>query len=396
MYEMDKQKFGAFVTALRKEKGYTQKDLADMLYISNKAVSKWETGVSIPDTALLVPLAEALGITVTELLNCQRLPQDIPMAPDQTEALVKKVIGLTAVEQKKYPSNRKKRGLQLLLCTAIGLLEIGLLLWIGYAPEELSLSLTTMMLLMAFFGLYFCCFARETLPKYYDDNRISSFSDGFFRMNVPGVCFNNSNWPHILRVGQLWSMIGLVASPLLFFVMRTFFPGLWQTAWTFIILLTALGGLFLPIVIVGRKYEYAPDIPPSARTARRDWPWIWTCLVIVMVLASALPATGLATYGSGSCMGWSENKQLDNWNASFSYFHGYRQRLVNISGDPAALHIQTAIEEGKLGLLVTDLDDQVVYEGEFSEPAVLDIPIPGKVRVRLIGDSVRGSFSIAW
>lgn len=46
MYELDKEKFGAFVAQLRKEKGYTQKELAERLYISNKAVSKWETGVS--------------------------------------------------------------------------------------------------------------------------------------------------------------------------------------------------------------------------------------------------------------------------------------------------------------------------------------------------------------
>ncbi len=46
MYELDKERFGAFVARLRKEKGYTQKELAERLYISNKAVSKWETGVS--------------------------------------------------------------------------------------------------------------------------------------------------------------------------------------------------------------------------------------------------------------------------------------------------------------------------------------------------------------
>jgi len=47
MFEIDRQKFGAFVSELRKEKGYTQKDLAEKLYISDKAISKWETGVSI-------------------------------------------------------------------------------------------------------------------------------------------------------------------------------------------------------------------------------------------------------------------------------------------------------------------------------------------------------------
>lgn len=46
MYELDKVKFGAFVARLRKEKGYTQKKLAEQLLISDKAVSKWETGVS--------------------------------------------------------------------------------------------------------------------------------------------------------------------------------------------------------------------------------------------------------------------------------------------------------------------------------------------------------------
>ena len=47
MYEINKQAFGSFVATLRREKGYTQKELAELLYISNKAVSKWETGVSL-------------------------------------------------------------------------------------------------------------------------------------------------------------------------------------------------------------------------------------------------------------------------------------------------------------------------------------------------------------
>ena len=46
MFEIDRAKFGSFVAELRKEKGYTQKELASRLFISDKAVSKWETGVS--------------------------------------------------------------------------------------------------------------------------------------------------------------------------------------------------------------------------------------------------------------------------------------------------------------------------------------------------------------
>lgn len=47
MFEIDKQAFGAFVCTLRKERGLTQKELAQRLFISDKAVSKWETGGSL-------------------------------------------------------------------------------------------------------------------------------------------------------------------------------------------------------------------------------------------------------------------------------------------------------------------------------------------------------------
>ena len=46
MYEIDKEAFGTFLSQLRKEKGMTQKDLAERLFVSDKAVSKWERGVS--------------------------------------------------------------------------------------------------------------------------------------------------------------------------------------------------------------------------------------------------------------------------------------------------------------------------------------------------------------
>lgn len=396
MFEMDKQKFGAFIAALRKEKGYTQKELAELLYVSNKAVSKWETGVSIPDTTLLVPLAEALGVSVTELLTCEKSTGCEPVSPVQTEELVKTVIGLSESGKKQYRPDRVKKGIQLLLCAVTGLLEVGLLLHLGYAPEELSLSLTTMMLLMFVFGLYFCSFASAKLPSYYDDNRISSFSDGFFRMNLPGVSFNNHNWPYIIRAAQLWALIGLPASPALYFVVRTFFPALWHNAWIGIMLLVSLGGLFLPIVIVGRKYEYAPDSPRPARQIRRDWIWISACLALILLLTLAFPVTGLNTTGSGTRIGWSEGKTLDSWNASFTYFQGYRQRVINIQDQESLLHMDIAAEEGTFEILVTDLNDQVLFAGDYSEPVSLNIPLPGKARVRITGENLRGSFYMGW
>ena len=76
MFEINKDAFGGFVQMLRKEKGFSQKDLAQKLMVSDKAVSKWETGHSLPDITLLVPLSDALDVTVTELLECKRMEND--------------------------------------------------------------------------------------------------------------------------------------------------------------------------------------------------------------------------------------------------------------------------------------------------------------------------------
>ena len=65
---MDNLKIGNYIQNLRKKAGLTQKDLADKLNISFQAVSKWETGESLPDTGILLDLADILGTSVDKLL----------------------------------------------------------------------------------------------------------------------------------------------------------------------------------------------------------------------------------------------------------------------------------------------------------------------------------------
>ena len=64
--------FGEFLYSLRKEKGMTQAELADALGVTNKAVSKWETGEAMPETSLLLPISRIFGVTVDELLDGKR------------------------------------------------------------------------------------------------------------------------------------------------------------------------------------------------------------------------------------------------------------------------------------------------------------------------------------
>ena len=73
---MDYSKIGEFIAAERKAKKLTQKKLADFLYVSEKTISKWETGNGVPDTNSLQKLCEILDVSINELLNGEKLSND--------------------------------------------------------------------------------------------------------------------------------------------------------------------------------------------------------------------------------------------------------------------------------------------------------------------------------
>lgn len=149
--EVNRAAFGQFLNQLRREKGWTQKDLAERLYVSDKAVSKWERGLSLPDVALLLPLAGALGVSVWML---------------------------------------------------------------GLAPTEMG---QTCLVLGVGFGVIYGAYAffwmAETLPRYYDENRIAQFAQGAMHIHIPGVYYNNRNWRYVLRAFRAWSMASMLLLP---------------------------------------------------------------------------------------------------------------------------------------------------------------------------------------
>ena len=73
---MDQIKTGKFIAACRKGQGLTQAQLAERLNITDRAVSKWETGKSMPDSSIMLELCGILGITVNELLSGERIQMD--------------------------------------------------------------------------------------------------------------------------------------------------------------------------------------------------------------------------------------------------------------------------------------------------------------------------------
>ena len=66
---MDAKQLGNFIQSIRKEKGLTQAQLGERINVTDKAISRWERGIGFPDINLLEPLAQALDITVLELIQ---------------------------------------------------------------------------------------------------------------------------------------------------------------------------------------------------------------------------------------------------------------------------------------------------------------------------------------
>ena len=69
---MDQIKIGRFIAECRKQKNLSQLQLAERLGITDKAISKWERGISKPNTSIMLELCEILGISVNELLNGEK------------------------------------------------------------------------------------------------------------------------------------------------------------------------------------------------------------------------------------------------------------------------------------------------------------------------------------
>lgn len=251
MFEIDKRQFGLFLSQLRKEQGLTQKELAQELYISDKAVSKWETGQSLPDITLLTPLAQRLGVSVTELLECRRLETGEPLEQDRVEDLLQKAARLAETE----PSREQPKGLRLaiyIVCAALAAAEL-------LVMHLLKIPVTNSVWLGPAFGLgfgaYFWLFVQVRLPEYFDSNRIGSWSDGPLRMNIPGVRFTNRNWPCIVRVLRIWSVLSMAVYPLVCLAGWLLLPEIWRRMELFVFLVLILGGMFVPLVVVGWKYE---------------------------------------------------------------------------------------------------------------------------------------------
>ena len=121
---MDNKKFGEFIAGLRKEKGYTQNQLAEILCVTDKAVSKWERGGGFPDIKLIEPLSEALGVSILEIMQSEKV-----VAPDiSTENASDAIVNVIDVVEYQRKIERKNifigAAITLILAMVLFLLDL--------------------------------------------------------------------------------------------------------------------------------------------------------------------------------------------------------------------------------------------------------------------------------
>lgn len=105
---------GILIKELRKEKGMTQKQLAELLHITDRAVSKWERGLCAPDISLLEPLAKALDVSIVELIEGERSTETVYV--NEIEESAKNVIDYSKKEIERKVKTTKKRYIGAISC----------------------------------------------------------------------------------------------------------------------------------------------------------------------------------------------------------------------------------------------------------------------------------------
>lgn len=95
---MDANKFGCFVAERRKELNMTQKDLAAKIQVTDKAVSKWERGLGFPDINTIENLADALEVSIIELMKSEKKTQEVTINEAEAISAVSNVIDIATFE----------------------------------------------------------------------------------------------------------------------------------------------------------------------------------------------------------------------------------------------------------------------------------------------------------
>ena len=119
---MDTKKIGEFLKVLRKEKGLTQEQLAESLLVSGRTVSRWETGMNMPDLSVLIQMAEFYDVEVKEILDGERKSEIMDKELKET---LSKVADYNKLEKEKVTkAGNVAFGLTFVVCTVVIVIQL--------------------------------------------------------------------------------------------------------------------------------------------------------------------------------------------------------------------------------------------------------------------------------
>lgn len=157
---MDQLKIGKFIAECRKKNGLTQMQLAEKLNITDRAISKWENGKSLPDSSIMLELCEVLGITVNDLLSGEVVTMN---DNKNSEKLLLEMV------KEKEKSDERLLAIEIVIGTISAVLSLALVLVSAYAPMtnwlRIVLGGTGFVFL---FVIAFCMLKIEQVAGYYE------------------------------------------------------------------------------------------------------------------------------------------------------------------------------------------------------------------------------------
>ncbi len=121
---MDAHVFGKFIEEQRKNKGLTQKALAEKIMVTDKAISRWETGHGFPGIEMLEPLSEALDVTLLELMHSQ-LDTNVSYSKEEVDEILAQTIQISVAEKLK---ESKKKTITIIILVVMFLVVLFLLM----------------------------------------------------------------------------------------------------------------------------------------------------------------------------------------------------------------------------------------------------------------------------
>ena len=123
---MDLVQIGKFIAQLRKEQGFSQEKLGEMLGVTNKTISRWETGTYLPPAEMLVSMSNLFHVTINELLSGKRLTQDeYKIAAEENLRQVVKASSFTLKEKIAfYKKKWLKEHIAAMCCWGIGIITV--------------------------------------------------------------------------------------------------------------------------------------------------------------------------------------------------------------------------------------------------------------------------------